>query len=223
MTAPGKHRGPAILATVFLALLLGALCVAQDLALRVAQDLALCVAQDLGCDVELLPGQPDPVPALDGLTPARVRDVVDGDTIHVSIDGRQYTVRYIGIDTPETVRPNHPVEWMGPEATAANEALVAGKTVYLEKDVSETDGYGRLLRYVYLADGTMVNLELVRQGYAHAGSYPPDVKHQALLNRAEREAREAGRGLWGPEGTTPPRPTPSPEPRATHRPASHLS
>jgi len=135
----------------------------------------------------------------------------------VSIDGREYTVRYIGIDTPETVRPNYPVEWMGPEASAANEALVAGRTVYLEKDVSETDRFGRLLRYVYLADGTMVNLELVRQGYAHASSYPPDVKHQALLNRAEREAREAGRGLWGSEGTTTPTPspTPSPEPRAT--------
>lgn len=191
-----------------------------------------------GCNLNLSPGRPDPVPAVDGMTPARVLDVVDGDTIHVSIDGRRYTVRYIGIDTPETVRPDHPVEWMGPEATAANEALVAGKTVYLEKDVSETDRYGRLLRYVYLADGTMVNLELVRQGYAHAGSYPPDVKHQSRLNRAEREAREAGRGplhqtqdgVWGrhlsrrtvSEGegtpgpaTRTPRPSPSPEPQAT--------
>ncbi len=191
-----------------------------------------------GCNLNLSPGRPDPVPAVDGMTPARVLDVVDGDTIRVSIDGRRYTVRYIGIDTPETVRPDHPVEWMGPEATAANEALVAGKTVYLEKDVSETDRYGRLLRYVYLADGTMVNLELVRQGYAHAGSYPPDVKHQSRLNRAEREAREAGRGplhqtqdgVWGrhlsrrtvSEGegtpgpaTRTPRPSPSPEPQAT--------
>jgi len=173
-----------------------------------------------GCDFELAPGRPDPVPAVDGMTPARVLDVVDGDTIQVSIDDRRYTVRYIGIDTPETVRPNHPVEWMGPEATAANEALVAGKTVYLEKDVSETDSYGRLLRHVYLADGTMVNLELVRQGYAHAGSYPPDVKHQERLDQAEREAREAGRGLWGREGTpgpatSTPRRTPSPEPQAT--------
>jgi len=126
--------------------------------------------------------------------------VFDGDTIRVSIDGREYTLRYIGIDTPETVRPDHPVEWMGPEATAANQALVGGQTVYLEKDVSETDRYGRLLRYVYLADGTMVNAELVRQGFAHSSAYPPDVKHQDLLDRAEREAREAGRGLWGAEG-----------------------
>jgi micrococcal nuclease len=147
--------------------------------------------------------------------------VVDGDTIKVAIGSQEYTLRYIGIDTPETVRPDSPVEWMGPEATAANETLVAGKTVYLEKDVSETDRYGRLLRYVYLADGTMVNAELVRQGYAQSSAYPPDVKHQELLDRAEREAREAGRGLWAPrddeqspepgaEGTVPAATTPSP-------------
>jgi len=174
-----------------------------------------------GCDPAIsLPNISEPEPSLDGLAPARVRKVVDGDTIQVSIDGKDYTLRYIGIDTPETVQPNHPVEWMGPEATAANEALVAGETVYLEKDVSETDRYGRLLRYVYLADGTMVNAELVRRGYAHSSAYPPDVKHQELLDRAEREAREAGRGLWGREGpstpaaNTPP-PTLSPQPQPT--------
>jgi micrococcal nuclease len=140
---------------------------------------------------------PAPAPVDKEWTPARVVRVVDGDTIRVTIDGQEYALRYIGIDSPETVRPNHPVEWMGPEATAANEALVGGKTVYLEKDVSETDRYGRLLRYVYLADGTMVNAELVRRGYANSSTYPPDVKHQELLDRAEREAREAGRGLWG--------------------------
>ena len=129
---------------------------------------------------------------------ARVIRVIDGDTVEVSIDGRAYTLRYIGIDTPETVRPNYPVEWMGPEASAANKALVSGKTVYLEKDVSETDVNGRLLRYVYLADGTFVNAELVRQGYAHANTYPPDVKHQNVLQKMQREAAAARRGLWGP-------------------------
>ena len=133
-------------------------------------------------------------------TPDRVRvqvvNVVDGDTIKVSVDSEVYTLRYIGIDAPETKDPNRPVEWMGPEASAANERLVGGKTVYLEKDVSETDRYGRLLRYVYLADGTFVNATLVRQGYAAASSYPPDVKYQGLLRQAEQEAREAGRGLW---------------------------
>jgi micrococcal nuclease len=140
-----------------------------------------------------------------GLTAAKVTHVVDGDTIDVSIAGQPYTVRYIGVDTPETVRPDYPVEWMGPEASAANKALVEGKTVYLEKDVSETDRYGRLLRYVYLADGTMVNAELVRQGYAQSATYPPDVKHQSLFQEMQRQAMAAGRGLWGPTpaGTPP--------------------
>ena len=137
-------------------------------------------------------------------TPARVVYVVDGDTIHVEIDGQEYKVRYIGIDAPETVKADTPVEWMGPEASAANKALVAGKMVYLEKDVSNVDKYGRLLRYVYLADGTFVNGELVRQGYAQAITYPPDVKYQGRLRTLERQAREASLGLWGPE------PTPSP-------------
>jgi endonuclease YncB( thermonuclease family) len=140
---------------------------------------------------------PSPTPAA-GRIAAEVVDVVDGDTIKTSIDGQVYTVRYIGVDTPETVAPGRPVEWMGPEASAANEAMVGGKTVYLEKDVSETDRYGRLLRYVYLADGTFVNAELARLGYAHAATFPPDVAYQDLFRQMEQEARDAGRGLWGP-------------------------
>jgi micrococcal nuclease len=145
-------------------------------------------------------GTPEPT-AISERTEAQVVRVVDGDTIKVSIDGQVYTVRYIGIDTPETVDPAKPVQWMGPEASAANRALVEAKTVYLEKDVSETDRYGRLLRYVYLPDGTFVNAELVRLGYAHASTYPPDVKYQDLFRQMEQEAREAGVGLWGPTPT----------------------
>jgi len=139
---------------------------------------------------------------------ARIVRVVDGDTIEVEIGGREYTVRYIGINTPETKAPNRPVEPYGPEASAANEALVAGKVVYLAKDVSETDRYGRLLRYVWV-DGIMVNEELVRRGYARASTYPPDVKNAERFLALEREAREAGRGLWA---LATPEPTPSPEP-----------
>jgi len=124
--------------------------------------------------------------------------VVDGDTIHVEIDGTVYAVRYIGIDCPETTHPYEPVEWMGPEATEANRQLVENKTVYLEKDVSETDRYGRLLRYVFLAEGTFVNAELVRLGYAQSVTYAPDVRHQNLLLKMQQEAIQAGRGLWGP-------------------------
>jgi micrococcal nuclease len=128
--------------------------------------------------------------------------VVDGDTIEVAIGGALFKVRYIGIDTPETVKPGTPVQWMGPEASAANHRLVEGAHVVLETDVSDTDRYGRLLRYVWFhrADGTwrMVNLVLVRQGFAAVSTYPPDVKYtDALFLPAQRAARKAGRGLWG--------------------------
>ncbi len=124
---------------------------------------------------------------------AEVTYVFDGDTIAVTIDGQEVRVRYIGIDAPESTYQHDP---FGPEATAKNRELVAGKRVRLEKDVSETDRYGRLLRYVYVGD-LMVNAELVRLGYAQASSFPPDVRHQALFARMQQEARTAGRGLWG--------------------------
>lgn len=136
---------------------------------------------------------------------AQVVRVIDGDTIEVSVEGMVYKVRYIGIDTPETKHPEKPVEWMGPEATAKNEELVGGKVVGLEKDVSETDQYGRLLRYVWVGN-LMVNAELVRLGFAQVSTYPPDVRYQDLFLRMQQEAREAGRGLWGP--------TPTPVPTA---------
>ncbi len=132
---------------------------------------------------------------------ARVVRVVDGDTIIVHIGGRDERLRYIGMDTPETVKPDTPVQWMGPEASRANAGLVAGRSVVLEKDVSETDRYGRLLRYVWLDDGgrwTLVDLELVAQGFAQVETDPPDVKYADRFVAAERAARAAGLGLWGP-------------------------
>jgi micrococcal nuclease len=137
---------------------------------------------------------------------ALVTRVVDGDTIEVQIAGATYRVRYIGIDTPETVDPRRPVGCYGREASERNRQLVEGKTVGLEKDVSETDDFGRLLRYVWV-DGEMVNATLVREGYATAATYPPDVKHQELFLSLQQEAIEAGRGLWGPACATP---TPTP-------------
>jgi micrococcal nuclease len=120
---------------------------------------------------------------------ATVTRVIDGDTV---IIGTGQYVRYIGIDTPET----HPeLEAYGMEAWQANRKLVEGKKVRLEKDVSETDKYGRLLRYVYV-DETLVNAELVRLGLAEAKAYPPDTKYQQLLEQTEEAARQAGRGMW---------------------------
>ena len=100
------------------------------------------------------------------------------------------------MDTPETVDPRRPVQRFGKEASDRNKQLVEGKTVRLEKDVSNTDKYNRLLRYVWV-DGKMVNAVLVEEGFARAASFPPDVKHQDLFQRLERQAREAKRGLWG--------------------------
>jgi micrococcal nuclease len=130
-------------------------------------------------------------------TKAIVTRIIDGDTIELN-DGRK--LRYIGIDTPETVHPTKGVECFGVQASQKNSQLVLGKEVILEKDVSETDRYGRLLRYVYLASESgqvFVNHELVKTGYAQASSYPPDIKYQDQLRAAEAEAMENQLGLWG--------------------------
>ena len=120
---------------------------------------------------------------------ALVTRVIDGDTI--VIEGG-YRVRYIGIDTPEI----HPeLKAYGMEALQANRELVEGKRVRLERDVSQTDKYERLLRYVYV-DDIFVNAELVRLGLAQAKAYPPDTKYQEDLEQLETEARQAGRGMW---------------------------
>jgi len=124
---------------------------------------------------------------------ARVTRVIDGDTIVIEGGVR---VRYIGVDAPE-LYPE--AQACGIEARQANCRLVEGKTVRLERDVSDTDRYGRWLRYVYV-DGVMVNAELVRQGLARARAYPPDTKYQDCLREMEAEAGRAGRGLWAEEG-----------------------
>ncbi len=122
-----------------------------------------------------------------------VKRVVDGDTIELETGEK---VRYIGVDTPETVSPKKKVQCFGKEASAYNKQLVAGQRVRLEKDISETDRYGRLLRYVYLSDGTFVNLKLVQDGYANVSTFPPDVKFSQGFVAAAREAREKKVGLW---------------------------
>lgn len=121
-----------------------------------------------------------------------VAKVIDGDTIRLANGD---TVRYIGINTPESVSPRIKLQCFGKEASDYNRQLVAGKTVTLEKDVSETDKYGRLLRYVYV-DGVMINEKLVRDGYALVATYPPDVKYTQQFLAAQTDARLNRRGLW---------------------------
>jgi micrococcal nuclease len=146
-----------------------------------------------------------------GYEGATVTRVVDGDTAVVSITSRaegpgagsaqvggEYRVRFLGIDTPESVKPGSPVECFGKEASAATTALLEGQDVRLVKDVEETDQYDRLLRYVYLGE-EMANARLVVNGYAQPYTYPPNVRHADLFVQLQREARENSRGLWSSE------------------------
>ena len=137
-------------------------------------------------------------------TPGRVKgkvvEVIDGDTIKVQVNGEVYTVRYIGIDSPEVQEG----EYFGKEASDANKSLVEGKEVYLEKDTSNTDNFGRLLRYVYTLDGLFINSVLVRLGYAEAISYPPDTKYQSVLENNELQAKDDETGIWASTPTLPP-------------------
>ena len=126
---------------------------------------------------------------------ATVVRVVDGDTLRVDLGGHTEKVRYIGMDTPEIHHPTRGEEPGGRAAAAVNRRLVEGKTVRLELDVRQRDRYGRLLAYVYVGE-MMVNAELVRLGYAQVTTVPPNVKHASLFVTLQREAREAGRGLW---------------------------
>jgi micrococcal nuclease len=137
-----------------------------------------------------LPAWPAP-----GTLEGMVVRVVDGDTIHVRLGDRVQKVRYIGMNTPEVHHPTKGEEPGGREASEVNRQLVAGKTVRLELDVQERDRYGRLLAYVWVGD-VMVNAELVRLGYAQVMTIPPNVRHQQTFVKLQREAREAGRGLW---------------------------
>lgn len=127
---------------------------------------------------------------------AQVERVVDGDTIEVELDGRSEDVRYIGVDTPETVMPGTPVQCFGKEASEFNHELVEGETVRLLFDRELRDVYDRLLAYVYVGS-TFVNAELISGGYARTLEIEPNTAEAGLLARLQSEASAGGRGLWG--------------------------
>jgi len=157
----------------------------------------------------------------DDKQPYRVVKVVDGDTIAVDINGVTESIRLIGIDTPETVDPRKPVQCFGIEASNKAKSTLNSKSVILETDNSQgnRDKYGRLLRYVYLEDGTNFNKLMIAEGYAFEYTYQTPYKYQTEFKQAELEAREAKRGLWADDTcsgnlafpTTVPIPTPIPE------------
>jgi micrococcal nuclease len=127
---------------------------------------------------------------------AYVTRAVDGDTIEARIGGRLEDVRYIGVDTPETVKPGTPVQCFGHRASDFDRRLVEHRRVRLVFGVERRDVYDRLLAYVYIGH-RFVNAELVRQGLARTLAIPPNTVHSALFRRLELHAARAGRGLWG--------------------------
>lgn len=144
------------------------------------------------------------------LTPATVVKVIDGDTLKIEVQGQKENIRLIGIDTPESKKNKKAMKdsgrsgkdvkvitKMGKEAAKYTKTLVEkGDRIGIEFDVQQRDHYGRLLGYVYLPDGKMLNEEIIRAGYAQPMTVPPNVKYADLFRAAYREAREEGRGLW---------------------------
>lgn len=163
----------------------------------------------------------------------QVTNVVDGDTIDVDIDGKTERIRLIGIDTPETVDPRKDVECFGKEASNKAKEILDNKKVYLESDDSQSDRdkYDRLLRYVFLEDGTHFNKMMIEEGYAQEYTYDNPYRYQEEFKKAQEEAKNAKKGLWAdnvcnkPEeketqeesssstSTTTPVPTPQPTPK----------
>lgn len=127
----------------------------------------------------------------------RVTEAVDGDTIAIDMAGVTEKVRFIGVDTPETHKPNTPVQCYGEEAAAFTKSLISDKTVRLEDDPKDQDRdiYGRLLRYVYLSDGTFVNKKLVESGYGFAYTLFPFSRKSEFVS-AENTAKSQKVGLW---------------------------
>lgn len=137
----------------------------------------------LGCSGEALPRRS-----------ATLERVVDGDTIIVRLSGARERLRYIGIDTPESVA-EMPRERLGKEAAAHNARVLKSGPLLVEFDVQRRDRFGRLLAYVWAGD-VFVNRRLVLDGYAQVATFPPNVRYEAELLDAQRKAREAKVGLW---------------------------
>ncbi|MBP6948574.1 MAG: thermonuclease family protein [Candidatus Pacebacteria bacterium] len=145
-------------------------------------------------------GLPNTVPNMVGVY-YKVTKVTDGDTIHIEMDGRDEVVRFIGINTPETVDPRREVECFGKEASSRMKELASGKIVRLEYDESQStrDTYNRILAYVYLEDNQMLNRKMIAEGYAYEYTYLTPYKYQKEFRDLQAFARNSERGLWSPE------------------------
>ncbi|MCC7197104.1 thermonuclease family protein [Candidatus Peregrinibacteria bacterium] len=135
----------------------------------------------------------------------KVTRVVDGDTIVVNINGQDEKIRLIGVNTPESVDQRRPVECFGLEASNYTKSLLENQNVILESDPTQgnTDKYGRLLRYIFLPDGTNINLHLIQSGYAHEYTYNKPYKYQNQFKLAQTQAEASQKGLWSPNTCNP--------------------
>ena len=158
--------------------------------------LALAVAALAGADCSGEDERDGGRPELGRSVRAEVERVIDGDTIEVMIGDSEEDVRYIGVDTPESVAPGEPVECFGKAASGENERLVGGETVRLVFDAERRDDYGRLLAYVYVGE-LFVNAALVEDGFARTLEIEPNTSRAGRLARLEAEAGREGHGLWG--------------------------
>ncbi len=168
---------------------------AKGLIAAIAAALTLLVACDPMSPVEHGSTGPGP-PSPGALVVATVTRVVDGDTIHVSLDGGDTTIRLIGIDTPERDGPYTYEDCFGPEASAYTERALAGRRIELEFDVERTDRYDRTLAYVWVG-GRLFDEQIVADGYAVVATFPPNVKYVDRFLAAQRAARADALGLWG--------------------------
>lgn len=178
----------------------------QDVLIQVAREIVIALFVVLGLSSPL--AVPAPAIPATGSAPSTfatstlytVTKVVDGDTIHIDMNGKSETVRLIGINTPETVDPRRPVECFGKQASAQAHTLLDGKRVQIETEASqgERDKYGRLLGYVFREDGLFFNNYMVEEGYAYEYTYRLPYKYQTQFKAAQKEAEANGKGLWAP-------------------------
>lgn len=182
----------------------------QDILIELAKEIMVALLMMLGITVSL----PVPVSSEQPLSVEKaassttiasttlyaVVKVVDGDTIHVDIEGKNETVRLIGINTPETVDPRRPVECFGKQASDKAKEILSGRRVRIETDSSQDvrDKYGRLLGYIYRDDGLFLNKFMITEGYAYEYTYRLPYKYQTEFKAAQKSAEAAEKGLWAP-------------------------
>jgi micrococcal nuclease len=138
---------------------------------------------------------PATVSSSSGREKAKVVKIVDGDTFEVEIGGKKEKIRLIGVDTPETKKPNTPIMYYGKEASDYTKKRLDQKTIELEWDVDKYDQYKRMLAYVWIGD-ELFNRTLVQEGYARIATFPPNVKYVELFKKDQEDARKKEKGLW---------------------------